>query len=202
MRPVAPRLILYLAQRGETVFSPVLLLEVTVAELIASVAELLQVDLLSQILKLLPTLHISGARWSFQQSDHCGPEEDPHQVDGRLSAIPAARLRFPLHPRARRGHLHHTARTRARLRPVLGPVRSDLKVIVAFFCKRVIFQVPSASPRCQLIFISEQDETWAIIVSKQALNKLQTSRRGLNICRPVHLLSAAAFLSSISAFCI
>jgi len=43
MRPVAPRLILYLAQRGETVFSPVLLLEVTVAELIASVAELLQV---------------------------------------------------------------------------------------------------------------------------------------------------------------
>ena len=46
MRPsVAPRLILYLAQRGETVFSPVLLLEVTVAELIASVAELLQVHL-------------------------------------------------------------------------------------------------------------------------------------------------------------
>jgi len=43
MRPVAPRLILYLAQRGETVFTPVLLLEVTVAELIASVAELLQV---------------------------------------------------------------------------------------------------------------------------------------------------------------
>ena len=38
------RLILYLAQRGETVFSPVLLLEVTVAELISSVAELLQVD--------------------------------------------------------------------------------------------------------------------------------------------------------------
>jgi len=36
-------LILYLAQRGETVFSPVLLLEVTVAELISSVAELLQV---------------------------------------------------------------------------------------------------------------------------------------------------------------
>ena len=92
MRPVAPRLILYLAQRGETVFSPVLLLEVTVAELIASVAELLQVDLLSRKLlrKLLPTLHISGARWSFQQSDHCGSEEDPHQVDGRLSAIPAA----------------------------------------------------------------------------------------------------------------
>ena len=42
---IAPRLILYLAQRGETVFSPVLLLEVTVAELIASVAELLQVHL-------------------------------------------------------------------------------------------------------------------------------------------------------------
>ena len=41
---LAPRLILYLAQRGETVFSPVLLLEVTVAELISSVAELLQVD--------------------------------------------------------------------------------------------------------------------------------------------------------------
>ena len=37
-------MILYLAQRGETVFSPVLLLEVTVAELISSVAELLQVD--------------------------------------------------------------------------------------------------------------------------------------------------------------
>ena len=49
MRPVAPRLILYLAQRGETVFSPVLLLEVTVAELIASVAELLQVDLPSSL---------------------------------------------------------------------------------------------------------------------------------------------------------
>ena len=41
---LALRLILYLAQRGETVFSPVLLLEVTVAELISSVAELLQVD--------------------------------------------------------------------------------------------------------------------------------------------------------------
>ena len=47
MRPVSPRLILYLAQRGETVFSPVLLLEVTVAELIASVAELLQVSFFS-----------------------------------------------------------------------------------------------------------------------------------------------------------
>ena len=40
---VAHRLILYLAQRGETVFDPVLLFDATVAELISNVAELLQV---------------------------------------------------------------------------------------------------------------------------------------------------------------
>ena len=40
---VTHRLILYLAQRGETVFDPVLLFDATVAELISNVAELLQV---------------------------------------------------------------------------------------------------------------------------------------------------------------
>ena len=40
---LTPRLILYLAQRGETVFDPVLLFDATVAELISNVAELLQV---------------------------------------------------------------------------------------------------------------------------------------------------------------
>jgi len=43
MKPVAPRLTLYLAQKGETVFHPVLLQDVTVAELMKNVADILEV---------------------------------------------------------------------------------------------------------------------------------------------------------------
>ena len=43
MKPVAPRLTLYLAQKGQTVFHPVLLQDVTVAELMKNVADILEV---------------------------------------------------------------------------------------------------------------------------------------------------------------
>lgn len=43
MKPVAPRLTLYLAQKGESLFHPVLLQDVTVAELVRNIAEILEV---------------------------------------------------------------------------------------------------------------------------------------------------------------
>jgi transcription factor CP2-like protein len=43
MKPVAPRLTLYLAQKGESLFHPILLQDVTVAELVRNIAEILEV---------------------------------------------------------------------------------------------------------------------------------------------------------------
>ena len=43
MKPVAPRLTIYLAQKGESLFHPVLLQDVTVAELVRNIAEILEV---------------------------------------------------------------------------------------------------------------------------------------------------------------
>ena len=43
MKPVCPRLTLYLAQKGETLFHPILLQDVTVAELVRNIAEILEV---------------------------------------------------------------------------------------------------------------------------------------------------------------
>ena len=43
MKPVAPRLTIYLAQKDENLFHPVLLQEVTVAELIRNIAAMLEV---------------------------------------------------------------------------------------------------------------------------------------------------------------
>jgi len=43
MKPVSPRLTMYLAQKGETLFHPILLQDVTVAELVRNIAEILEV---------------------------------------------------------------------------------------------------------------------------------------------------------------
>ena len=69
MKPVAPRLTLYLAQKGESLFHPVLLQDVTVAELVRNIAEILEVISRSPeiVIKNVCSLH-SGTGGTLSQS--------------------------------------------------------------------------------------------------------------------------------------
>ena len=195
MRPVAPRLILYLAQRGETVFTPVLLLEVTVAELIASVAELLQVHLHSWILKLLcqlctindfcfRCLLAFSTKWSLwvQRRSTSSWRTTFCATSGPTppSSTPSCTTRAPAPYSSNQCKIE----TLFELSEKWSQSQCHL-----FLQKKVVFQVPSASPRCQLIFISEWLRTRrAQLYLYRALNKAQTRRRALNICRLGNLL--------------
>ena len=53
MKPVSPRLLLYLAVKGDSLFTPVLLQEVTVAELVRNISEIAEVTF-SQLTKYRP----------------------------------------------------------------------------------------------------------------------------------------------------
>ena len=68
LRPVAPRLTLYLAQKGESLFHPVLLQDVTVAELVKNIAEILEVCLLILFLQIFQRITILICRYQLDCS--------------------------------------------------------------------------------------------------------------------------------------
>ena len=82
MKPVSPRLTLYLAQKSESLFNPVLLQEVTVSELGRNISEIAEVRDSVQLLRTIFMKYFLDSAAFNQTNCDSKSKWHQHQTDG------------------------------------------------------------------------------------------------------------------------